>query len=261
MAQQINNTIYEKKHHYMMILEEINILKNQIEDEVLNSGLKKSYSIDIQELYVRTIIGLIGEGVQYEYIKNNDDPVKDIIRLDIDGHRYECKNIDIKDVLDDRYKAVMKTPYEGPSLRKIIDIKKSNEVPENVDNSDMKELINGLKEAITDSNKPKEQPKFDAELPTITLSIDDNKLMKKDNVIKRSFDTILHWVITAIIILAIIFAFTKIKPLNNFAKTAWDTFSRQFGSIKVGFTQTTTEQYIEESSEPMTNINTEAEVQ
>ncbi len=254
MAQQYNNTIYEKKHHYMLVLKELTILKNQIDDEVLNTGLKKTYSIDIQSLYVRTIIGLIEEGVEYQYIKDDTDAKKDIIRLEIDGIKYECKNIEIREVLEDRYDSVMNLQYEGPSFKQITDIRKNNE---DKHNSEVKELLVGLKDVISETNtKSKEivQPKFDTELPKITLSIDDNKLLKKDSFGKRFRDTIIHFTISIAILLLIILICTKVPKVNNAIKTGWKNLTSMFGNVNIQVTsQPTTQNATEISTEEIIN--------
>ena len=117
--QQINNVLYEKKHRYMLILKQINILYNQANDEVLNNEIPAFKAKQIKDMYNQTLIGLIEEGVEYQYIKNSSDSSKDIISITIDGLNYRCKNTDIKDILDNRYEDVMGISYTGPKRKKV----------------------------------------------------------------------------------------------------------------------------------------------
>lgn len=170
---QTNNTIYDRKHRYMFILRDLTALKNQISYEVLNDGLSKARAIEIQDIYTRIIVSLIEEGVTYEYIDNATNPKDDVIRLHIDGSIYECRNIDIREVLEDRYEEVMSERYKGPSFSKIqkdkrknaaaddslnsmqnnSKINKNNDKSANVNANDVTNLLLGIKDAINESSK------------------------------------------------------------------------------------------------------------
>lgn len=170
---QTNNTIYDRKHRYMFILRDLTALKNQISYEVLNDGLSKARAIEIQDIYTRIIVSLIEEGVTYEYIDNATNPKDDVIRLHIDGSIYECRNIDIREVLEDRYEEVMSERYKGPSFSKIQKDKRKNAAVNdtlnsmqnksnitendnkdtNVNASDVTNLLLGIKDAINESSK------------------------------------------------------------------------------------------------------------
>lgn len=157
---QTNNTLYEKKHHYMFILKELTILKNQTEHEVLEEGLPKVYSQEIKDLYTRVIVGLLEEGVKYQYVKDSSDSKKDIISMKIDGNTYECRNIDVREILEDRYEEIMHKNYQGPSLREINKLRSNNQQqPAN----DVKNLLLGIKDAIHENNENNNSEKKEPE--------------------------------------------------------------------------------------------------
>lgn len=104
---QINNTLYEKKHYYMIILKELGTLKQQMESEALSGTVSKARLDEIYEMYNILFVGLLREGLQYQYIKNATDYKKDIIRLSVDGVNYDCNNSDIFRILNDEYEYVL----------------------------------------------------------------------------------------------------------------------------------------------------------
>lgn len=125
-----NNVLYEKKHRYMLILKEINVLYNQADDEVLNNKIPAFKAKQIKDMYNQTLIGLIEEGVEYQYIKDNRKSENDIISITVDGLNYRCKNTDIKELLDDRYEDIMGIPYKGPVIRKNKDNENDYKIPD-----------------------------------------------------------------------------------------------------------------------------------
>lgn len=141
---QTNNILYEKKHRYMLILKEINILYNQTNTEVLNNEIPAFKAKQIKDMYNQTLIGLIEEGVKYQYIKDSKNSAKDIISITIDGLNYRCKNTDLKDILGDRYKDVMGIEYKGPN-RKNVEKNENDykipEMPKDVSNSNIQSFI------------------------------------------------------------------------------------------------------------------------
>lgn len=112
-----NNILYEKKHRYMLVLKEINTLYVQASEEVLNNEIPAFKAKQIKDMYNQTLIGLIEEGVDYQYIQNTDNPEKDIVCITADGLNYRCKNTDLKEILKDRYEDVMGIRYAGPAVK------------------------------------------------------------------------------------------------------------------------------------------------
>ena len=159
--QQINNVLYEKKHRYMLILKQINILYNQANDEVLNNEIPAFKAKQIKDMYNQTLIGLIEEGVEYQYIKNSSDSSKDIISITIDGLNYRCKNTDIKDILDNRYEDVMGISYTGPKRKKVEKNEsdyKIPDIPEKTENFDIQYFIPPKVYISTDNDFSEKKP-------------------------------------------------------------------------------------------------------
>lgn len=105
---QINNTIFEKKHHYMLIMRETEILKKQMEYEVLSEEISNDRLQEVYRIFNMVFIGLLREGLAYQYIKNADNSKKDIIKITIDNIEYDCKVTVLKKLLGDEYYDVMK---------------------------------------------------------------------------------------------------------------------------------------------------------
>lgn len=198
--QQTNNRIYNKKQRYMLALKEIVILKTQTENEVLNDGLDKVYATEINNIYTRLIVGLLEEGLKYKYIKDADDPNRDIIQLIIDNVTYECRNIDVKEILGDRYDEIMDLKYDGPTIAEIQESKKNNIQPQAKDITD---ALEDIKQSILTGNKKKiEPPKIDYVPPKVTLQGKDTKLIRKEKAIDKIIKTLISLIITIIILTA-----------------------------------------------------------
>lgn len=164
---QTNNTIYEKKHHYMFILKELGVLKNQMEYETLNENLSKTRLQETYDMYNLLIVGLIREGIKFQYIKDSKDSKKDIIRLPIDGVNYDCLNTSIKAILKDEYDDIMGLSYMGPDIDTVIpsvikketkkDVKQiESDLPEIPKEEVIKDLKNTIKETIKEEVKKQE---------------------------------------------------------------------------------------------------------
>lgn len=202
-----NNTLYEKKHHYMFVLKELTVLKNQTEYEVLNEGLPKARLKEVCDIYTRVIVELLEEDVPYEYVKDSSDSKKDVLKFYIDGNTYECKNIDVREILEDRYAEVMERKYTGPSFREIQKTREKNgecnpvNISTNSSNTsdEVKELLTGIKDAIAESKNDKrgnaddnneEAQKIINDMkalipPKIYLSPDDEKNEEERNKSKK----------------------------------------------------------------------------
>lgn len=107
-GQIINNTLFEKKHHYMFALKEIEILKRQMEREALDNELESSRLNEVHTIWNFIFVGLLREGLAYQVIKNATDAKKDMIRITIDGVNYECKILTLKEILKDEFLIVLK---------------------------------------------------------------------------------------------------------------------------------------------------------
>lgn len=84
----INNIVLKKKHLYMQLLLNAEAIKKQ---EELNSIKKENdmeeYS-DINDIWIKSFIGLIKEGLKYDCIQMSDG--NKIIRLTIDNIQFDC---------------------------------------------------------------------------------------------------------------------------------------------------------------------------
>lgn len=84
----INNIVLEKKHLYMQLLLNAEAIKKQ---EELNSIKKENdmeeYS-DINDIWIKSFIGLIREDLKYDCIQMSDG--NKIIRLTIDNIQFDC---------------------------------------------------------------------------------------------------------------------------------------------------------------------------
>lgn len=232
-VKQTNNILYDKKHRYMLILKELNILRTQTDTEVLNEGLPKVYAQEIKDIYTRIMVGLLEEGVTYQYVKNSVDSKKDLIKLYIDGNVYECRNIDVREILEDRYDEVMNAEYNGPSFMDIQKSRKKNEdstAKGNLQSGDVTNLLLGIKDAI---NESKEVPtssdiKQDIEReiiqnyipPKVYLSAEDEKNSHKK---KNKFGKfIISLVITILFIGLILFGTLQIPGLKEKISIGWE---------------------------------------
>lgn len=203
------NVLYEKKHRYIMILKEINVLYNQADSEVENNKIPPFKAKQIKDMYNQTLIGLIEEGLEYQYIKDNSNSANDIISITIDGINYRCKNTDIKELLNDRYQDVMGIEYRGPNLKKNVPDENDYKIPD----------------------IPKNNPNIDIQSfipPKVYISPDNDFTKEK----KTSIFSILKQVITTIILFAIIGGIILFIWGDNGRRTTikngWDNLVNQF---------------------------------
>lgn len=111
-----NNVVYKSKHYYAFMLKELKSIKAEVENEVKDGTADHKKLTEIYETYQRVIVGLIREGADFQYIKNEEMPENSIIRLKVDNIEYECLNTSIRNVLKDDYQRVMGFPYDGPEV-------------------------------------------------------------------------------------------------------------------------------------------------
>lgn len=111
-----NNVVYQSKHYYAFMLKELKTIKAEVENEVKQGSADQKKLTEIYETYQRVIVGLIREGADFQYIKNQTAPENSIIRLKVDNIEYECLNTSIRNILKDDYQQVMGFPYDGPEI-------------------------------------------------------------------------------------------------------------------------------------------------
>lgn len=133
---QINNTLLEKKHHYMLIMREIQILKHQIEYEVLTEESPRNRLDEVYRIFNMTFIGLLREGLAYQYIKDANNTEKDIIRITIDNIDYECRVLVLKKLLGQEFYEVLKINPDIKEEKKKETKKKLKEVTEEIENTE-----------------------------------------------------------------------------------------------------------------------------
>ena len=239
---QTNNVLYDKKHRYMLILKELNILRNQTDTEVLNEGLPKVYAQEIKDIYTRVIVGLLEEGVTYQYVKDSVDSKKDLIRLYIDGNVYNCRNMDVREILEDRYDEVMNAEYNGPTFRDINKSRKNNEDPtskNNLQSGDVTNLLLGIKDAIhkskenhnddaNNSENFKNKVKADIEReiiqsympPKVYLNAEDERKQHKS---KNKFRKFIFSLVFTILFLGLVaFGVLQIPGIKEKITTGWE---------------------------------------
>lgn len=111
----INNTLFERKHRYMMAMREIEILKRQMEYDVLNEDAALGRLDEVKVIWNLLFIGMLREGLDYQYIKNVNKPEKDIIRITIDGVDYNCLLKTIRSLLkEEDFNSIFN--YQNPNF-------------------------------------------------------------------------------------------------------------------------------------------------
>ncbi len=124
-APTVSNDIYQSKHYYAFILKELKAIKSKTERAVKEGTASKEQLREIYTSYQIAIIGLIREGISYQYVKDTEIPENSLIRIKVDGVEYDCLNTAVKELLQDDYESVMGIPYDGPSLRDYDDLVKN----------------------------------------------------------------------------------------------------------------------------------------
>lgn len=91
----------------MIALKEIDILRKQMEYEALNEEISKTRLQETYRVWNMIFIGLLREGLEYQYIKNAGNPELDMIRLTIDNIDYNCKVSTLKGILKSDFDSVL----------------------------------------------------------------------------------------------------------------------------------------------------------
>ena len=104
---EINNEGFSIKHRFLLIMREVDIIRREFEYQYMNGEIDKVKIEEIHDVYNRVFIGLLREGLVYQYIKDSFDPKKDVVIITIDKVNYECRAITLKNILGDEYETVM----------------------------------------------------------------------------------------------------------------------------------------------------------
>ena len=99
----------------MQLLTNAESLKRMAEFEVLSDNTDSVLHGQLEEItsaWNYVFIGLLREGLVYDYLKNPENPEKDIIRLTIDNIQFDCPVTTIKNILKDEYDTIIKPGHE-----------------------------------------------------------------------------------------------------------------------------------------------------
>lgn len=106
----VNNTIFERKHHYMYILKESEILKRQMNEELMDGNIEASRLDEISAICNYAFAGLIQEGLEYQYSKDTDSR-KDTLIITVDHVDYKCRVSVLKHILGEKYQDYIAEDY------------------------------------------------------------------------------------------------------------------------------------------------------
>lgn len=227
---QINNTLYEKKHHYMIILKELGVLKRQMENEALKGNVSKTRLNEIYEMYNYLFVGLLREGLHFQYIKDASDPRKDIIRLCVDNLNYDCNNYDIKRILKDEYTEILKIPNPEIKNDEEFDLNEKNEniVVENSKNktpvlpipNNETNLLSEIQTTIQESVQSViEKEKTSQAIPKVETK------KKKNQVHHKIFQKFYGLITFIVIIVFLVILFTNSTIKNSFSDVKNELYS------------------------------------
>lgn len=159
---QVNYTIFEKKHHYMSVLKEMELMKRQMEYELIEDKIPKERLDEIYEAWDMAFAGLLREGLVYQYIQSASDITKDIVRLTIDNVDYDCPATEVcrmlKDdfnniIIEDRAKEISQA-VQAENQKESEDIQERN-------NEQKSQVTPDIEEQAPDGTKEAEQPATD----------------------------------------------------------------------------------------------------
>jgi len=101
-SEPINNTVFERKHHFMYILKEAETLKAQISEELIYGGIEASRLDEINSICNLAFAGLLQEGLAYRY-ERDTNPNKDAFVITIDHTDYRCRTGALRNILKDKF--------------------------------------------------------------------------------------------------------------------------------------------------------------
>ena len=110
-------------------MREVEAMKRQMEYEAINGLITKDRLQEITMLWNLVFVGLLREGLTYQYIKNENNPKKDAIRLTIDNIDYNCLVSTLKIILKDHFYEVLKLeePVEEDELQSLLHLLKDKD--------------------------------------------------------------------------------------------------------------------------------------
>lgn len=112
-AEPINNTIFERKHHFMYILKEAETLKSEISEELMYGNVEASRLDEINSICTLAFAGLLQEGLAFRYERDTDSN-KDALVITIDRIDYRCRTGALKNILKDKFPNIQNiSPYSA----------------------------------------------------------------------------------------------------------------------------------------------------
>ena len=101
MNYKINNTLFERKHHYVTILKESELLKQQMNEEMLDGAISASRLDEINYICNLAFAGLLQEGLEFRYSRDTN-PSKEALIMTIDHVDYRCRVTALRSILRDK---------------------------------------------------------------------------------------------------------------------------------------------------------------
>ena len=147
---QVNHTIFEKKHHYMSAMREVEILKRQMEYEALQESIPKERLTETYRTRALIFTGLLREGLQYQYIQSAEEPERDVIRITIDNVNYDCDAKMIMNVMREGFTKEIPESQGRLEYKKDDSRKTVNNTSTNVINTEKSSAIDALMESVQD---------------------------------------------------------------------------------------------------------------
>lgn len=102
----INNTLYERKHHYVTILKESEVLKKQMNEELLDGAIEAARLDEINHICNLAFAGLLQEGLAFTYARDTDVSKESII-MTIDHVDYRCRVGALRNILRGRFDEIV----------------------------------------------------------------------------------------------------------------------------------------------------------
>lgn len=91
----------------MSVLKEMELMKRQMEYELIEDKIPKERLDEIYEAWDMAFAGLLREGLVYQYIQSASDITKDIVRLTIDNVDYDCPATEVCRMLKDDFNNII----------------------------------------------------------------------------------------------------------------------------------------------------------
>lgn len=95
---QKNNSLFESKHYYLKLLQSIESIKRKLEYQFLSTDAGSKQLEEVKQAWIEAFLGLLEEGLEFNYIKCPENPQKDIVRITIENINYDCFVADLREV-------------------------------------------------------------------------------------------------------------------------------------------------------------------